>query len=155
MNFKTIFLIGILISSFLAISCDSAACLNVRSRPQGNCGDGIIQLIDNNEDIYAEIPIKYGSDIQGIKLDYRVKRIAFKSVGRGERFNADIRKVSYYLIDTHNSRDINVDVNFYKKSGYYNVLWIGDGWWSKRGYYHDDNTGDINWHEEYHAWANY
>jgi len=49
-NFKTIFLISISIGSFLSISDISGANLNVYSRTQGNCGDGVIS-------IYATDPV--------------------------------------------------------------------------------------------------
>lgn len=128
MKFKAIFLIIILISSFLAISFDSAANLNVRSRPQGNCGDGIIQIINTNEDIIEEVPIKHGADLNGkIKLNESIKRIMFKSVGRHECYNANMYNINGFLKDTNGAIDINVDVNFYKKACYDNIFWFNSG----------------------------
>jgi len=144
MKFKAIFLIGILISSFLAISCDSAAYLNVRSRPQGNCGDGIIQIIDTWDRVIEEVPIKKGSDLQGkIKLNESIKRIAFHSPGRGNRFNANIKNIPGYLRDTENPSDINVDVNFYKKSGYGNMFWFN------AGNYSFSKVDNVEWSHNY------
>jgi len=55
-----------------------------------------------------------------------------------------IYNIQEFLRDTNNSRDINVDVNFYKKSGYYNKFFVADGWWNCGAYY-VDCVGNIIW----------
>jgi len=87
MNFKAIFLISILISSFLAISCDNAASINTHARTQGNDGNGFIVYYFTDGMEYDQYIDKDG--YKSFPLN-GVKEIAFRSNGRHECYNANI-----------------------------------------------------------------
>ncbi|GAA5818202.1 MAG: hypothetical protein CfClM3_0257 [Methanobrevibacter sp. CfCl-M3] len=140
MNYKAIFLISILIISSIGYSC--ANTITVTARSQDNDGDGIIKLthLNNTE---SHINIKKGETIT-TNID-GVKDIRFHSVKRHNCYDAALHHVDDYNADKECNQSLegmNIEVNFYKKSCYYNkFVWtIGYWYYTNSGgwmFYHD------------------
>ncbi|GAA5818365.1 MAG: hypothetical protein CfClM3_0401 [Methanobrevibacter sp. CfCl-M3] len=127
MNYKAIILISILIISSIGYSC--ANTITVTARSQDNDGDGIIRLIhlDNSE---SHINIKKGETIT-TNID-GTKEIRFHSVNRHNCYDAVLFYVDDYNEDKecdHSFEGVNIEVNFYKKSCYYNRFVWNIGYW--------------------------
>ncbi|GAA5818364.1 MAG: hypothetical protein CfClM3_0400 [Methanobrevibacter sp. CfCl-M3] len=159
MNLKAIFLISILVISSIGYSC--ANTITVTARSQDNDGDGIIRLIHlDNSDSY--INVKKGETIT-TNID-GVKEIRFHSVNRHNWYDAALYYVDDYNADkecNHSIEGVNIEVNFYKKSCYYNRFVWTIGYWDKIDsgnwiFLHDRGEVTIRYYRlRLHGWATY
>ncbi|MDR2545580.1 MAG: hypothetical protein LBD03_08645 [Methanobrevibacter sp.] len=136
---------------FVAAAVDTTdKYLTVYAKTQDNDGDGLIRLYDIDRHFMGEIPIKKGETITiDLKYYFNIDKIEFHSPGRKECYNSNLYGINYYVcgrawnclnpnkVDLHPEFfNYHVQVNFYKKSGYYNKIFFETGW------YHSGTTPD-------------
>jgi len=116
MKIKTMFLIGILTFSFLALSFDNvnAVTLNIQSQgwTQNNCGHGQIIIKDHKNKELQTININPGETVD-IYLTSNMKEIKFKSVGIAKAFSTKLVLNDLYKSTTVTQDQLKIAVWFY------------------------------------------
>ncbi|MDR2545454.1 MAG: hypothetical protein LBD03_07960 [Methanobrevibacter sp.] len=128
----------------LLLTCSISSCsavdkfLTIHARTQDNDGNGIIYFyIDNDHDASAIQPIKKGETVTVNLSDYpKLNKIAFKSEDRNMYYNADLIWIGNYVKCScwENYTNFHIDVNFYKKSAYFNKVYYETGWYYLASY---------------------
>ncbi|MDR2545270.1 MAG: hypothetical protein LBD03_07015 [Methanobrevibacter sp.] len=136
-----IFGIGLIALMLLTgISASAAAgdkFLSIHARTQNNDGDGLILFYNTKDNYISQQPISKGETVKVNLTQFPdIDRIVFHSNGRHTDYDARVYGIHNFVSAPawEDYTDYNLNVDFYKKTMYYNRVYYETGWYYKNSY---------------------